>query len=93
MEALADMVVATADLAEAEGRALGRHLMRLEIAALLIIAAAILGIAGMGFLIYGVFMLLAAEVSTPAAATACGVIAIGIAGGLGWAARRMIWRK
>ncbi|HVT89287.1 MAG TPA: hypothetical protein VHD56_10575 [Tepidisphaeraceae bacterium] len=93
MEALANLVVATADLAEAEGRALGRHLLRLEVAAILIVAAALIGILGLGFFVFGLFLLLAQQVSTPIAATLCGVSGLVIAGALGWAARQIIWRK
>jgi len=93
MEALANLVIATADLAEAEVKALGRHLLRLEVAAILIIAAALLGIFGLGFLVYGLFTLLAQQLSSPTAATICGLMALTFAGALGWAARQVAWKR
>jgi hypothetical protein len=91
MEALANLVVATADLMEAEGRSLRRHLIRLGTAAALIFIAALLGLFGIGFLLYGLFWLLAEQMSGPAAAACFGLVALGLAGGIAWTARRIIW--
>lgn len=91
MEALANMLVATADLMEAEGRSLRRHLVRLGAAATVILVAGLLGLFGIGFLLYGLFWLLAEQMSGPAAASCFGLVALSLAGGLAWTARRIIW--
>ena len=90
MEALANMMIATAELMEAEGRSLRRHLIRLGTAIALLCVAAFLGLLGIGFLLYGLFWLLAEQMSNPSAAACFGVVAVGLAGGVAWTARRMI---
>lgn len=91
MESLANLVVAAADLMEAEGRSLRRQLTRLGTAATLLIVAALLGMFGIGFLLYGLFWLLAEQMSNPAAAACFGLVALGLAGGIAWTARKIIW--
>lgn len=91
MEALAKMLVATVDLFEAEGRTLRRHLIRLTTAVTLILVAALLALFGVGFLLYGLFWLLAEQMSSPAASACFGVVTLGLAGGIAWTVRRIIW--
>ncbi len=90
MEALADMMVATADLVEAEGRALRRGMLHVAIAVLLVVVAAMLALLGFGFLLYGLFWLLATKMSVPAAAAVFGAVSLILAGAFSWIARRMI---
>jgi hypothetical protein len=91
MEALANMMVATVDLMEAEGRSLRRHLIRIGLAAALLFVAALLGLLGIGFLLYGLFWLLAEQMSNPGAAAALGLVALALAGGVVWTVHRLIW--
>lgn len=90
MEALANLVIATADLVEAEGRTFRRQAVRLAIAAAMILVAALLALFGIGFLLYGLFWLLAEQMSSPAASACFGIVALAMAGGVAWTARRMI---
>lgn len=90
MEALANLVIAAADLVEAEGRTLRRQMVRLATAATMILVAALLALLGLGFLLYGLFWLLAEQMSSPAAAACFGIAALAAAGGIAWSARRII---
>lgn len=90
MEALANLMVATAELVEAEGRSLRRHLLRLSISAALVMVAALVALFGIGFLLYGLFWLMAEQMSGPATAAIFGMVAVGLAGGIAWIARQMI---
>lgn len=90
MEALANLFIATADLVEAEGRSLRRQMVRLATAAAMILVAALLALFGFGFLLYGLFWLLAEQMSGPAAAACFGLVAVGLSGGIAWIARQMI---
>ncbi|MBC7783550.1 MAG: hypothetical protein H7144_06900 [Burkholderiales bacterium] len=90
MEAIANLIIATAGLVEAEGRAFRRHLIRLTVAAVLVLSASLIGLFGIGFLLYGFFLFLAEHVSQPAAAVMFGIAALLIAGGTTWIARRLI---
>ena len=89
MEALADVMLATVDLVEAEGRALRRTCYRLAIAGLLLLVALLLVLAGLGFLLFALFWVAAAHMSVPWAAALFGGVALALAGGIGWTARRL----
>lgn len=89
MEALANMMVAAADLAEAEGRELRRQLVRAVTAVCAVIAGSLIGLAGLGFCLYGLFCALALVLPVPAAAALCGTLVIVVAAGLLWIARSM----
>ena len=89
MEALANLLVATVDLFEAEGRTLRRQLMRLALAVSLIAIASLLVLFGFGFLLYGLFQFLAEQLSAPLAAVLFGFVALGLAGAFTWTARRI----
>ena len=90
MEAIANMMVATADLVEAEGRALHRQLIRLGTAAALSLGGLLVAMTGLGFLLCGLFLLLSQQMSGPSAAIVFGLSAICLAGGLLWIARGLI---
>lgn len=87
MEALGNLVVATADLLEAEGRTLRKTMVKFFVALSLVVAASLLGLLGFGFLLYGLFALLARIISVPAAAAIFGVAALAIAGLFSWIAK------
>lgn len=90
MESIANMLVATVNLVEAEGRTLRRQLVRLGIATAMILCAAALAIIGVGFLLYGLQRVLAEAVSAPVAAAVFGGVALALAGGLLWTVRKLV---
>lgn len=90
MEALGQMVIAAAELIEAEGRSIRIHILRLSAAIGLVIVAVLLGLVGTGFAIFGLFTVLSGHMSGPAAATGVGLVAFVLAGGIGWCAHQMI---
>ncbi len=59
MEALANMLIATFDLVEAEGRALHRRLVRLGAATAMLLVGFLVALAGIGFILFGLYGLLA----------------------------------
>jgi hypothetical protein len=79
MEFLAQLGVATAELFEAEGRSLRRNLIRLAAAVGFGIVLLLLALAGLGFLLYGVFLLLAQSMPPGDAAILTGVSALAFA--------------
>ena len=70
MEAFVRLVVATFELLEAEGRVLKEQLVRIAIAMALGIIIVVLSIAGLAFLLYSLFRLLATSPLTPTGASA-----------------------
>jgi hypothetical protein len=82
MEAIANLVIAAMDLAEAEGRAAHRGVIRLLVRALAILGAAILGLVGILLVGWGVFLAVAYFVGPIWAAFACGVFLLLCAVGL-----------
>ncbi|HEX3359229.1 MAG TPA: hypothetical protein VHS31_19785 [Tepidisphaeraceae bacterium] len=90
LESIANMMIATMDLVEAEGRSLHKQLVRLATAMGLMIIGLLLALLGIGFLLYGFFCLVAQQMSAPAAAVVFGTVAVCIAGGVVWTAREMI---
>jgi hypothetical protein len=90
MEGLANVVIATAELVEAEGRALRQEVVRFLWAAMLIVIAALMGLAGFSFILIGLYWLLLQQFSTPVAALTFGFVALVLAGVLAWIARDSI---
>jgi hypothetical protein len=90
MESIANMMIATVDLVEAEGRSLHKAMVRLLTAMGLMIIGLLLALVGIGFLLYGLFSLIATQMSPPAAAVVFGTAAVCIAGGVVWMAREII---
>lgn len=72
MEAIANLVIAAMDLAEAEGRAAHRGVIRLLVRGLAILAAAVVGIVGIFLVGWGVYLAVAYFVGPIWAAFACG---------------------
>lgn len=79
MESIARFFVASADLVEAEGRVLKRQIGRVLLAMGIGIVAIAFVLAGLGFVIFGLFALLAHAVGWPAAALIFGAIALATA--------------
>jgi hypothetical protein len=76
MEWLAQFGVATAELFEAEGRSLRRNLIRVMIAIGFALLLLVLGLAGLGFLLFGVYLRLAEIMPPPDAAVVLGAAAL-----------------
>ena len=77
MESMARMMVAGLEVVEAEGRVLKQQVMRLAIAIALGIIVTLMLIAGLAFLIAGLFLFLAdTRLGNAGAATLFGVIAV-----------------
>lgn len=93
MEAIANLVIATADLVEAEGRALRRGIVRLGVAAATALIALLIAGFGVVFVLLGVYRYLATLMPPPAAAVVFGAMALVVAGGLTWWARRILARR
>jgi hypothetical protein len=75
MEILAQLGVAIAELFEAEGRSLRRNLIRLAIAIGFGMVLLLLSISGLGFILYGIFLLLEGTMSPGYAAMTTGLSA------------------
>jgi hypothetical protein len=90
MEALANMLIATFDLVEAEGRALERRLMRLGVAAAMMLIGLLLALIGLGSVLVGLCLLLARQMPAPHAAMVFGAAALLVAGAAVWLARILI---
>jgi hypothetical protein len=89
LSALADLSIALVELLEAEGRALERGLVRVTASSGLAISAAVLGLAGLGLCLWGVYLYLATVLAAPLAALATGLLTLTVSGGLLWTALRV----
>lgn len=90
MNSLAQLLVAGTDLLEAEGRALRAGTVRVGIALGTLILGMVLALAGLGFLIWGVYELFKDRgMSTSVAALITGALILAIAGALVWLAKTM----
>ena len=89
MSALAELTLALAELLEAEGRALQRGVVRAAIAIGVVAATAVLGLAGLGLCLWGVYLYLATMLTPPLAAFATGALTLVVSGGLLWTALRV----
>jgi hypothetical protein len=90
MEALANLMIATVDLVEAEGRALRRQAVRFLWTVALILVASVMGAVGVGFVLAGLYWLLSAQLSAPEAAILFGIIALALAGAIAWIAHGLM---
>lgn len=79
MESVARLMVAGFELMEAEGRVLRQQLVRIGLALALGIMIIVLALAGMGFVLYGLFYFLAGPLGRGGAATVFGLIALALA--------------
>jgi hypothetical protein len=84
MEALANLLIAAVDLAEAEGRAVQRGVIKLVVRTLALIAAAVVGVVGVLVLCIGLYLSLYHLLGDRhwAASLLVGVVMLGLAGGL-----------
>lgn len=89
MESIARFFVASADLIEAEGRALKRQAGRVLLAFAIATVALVFTLTGLGFVLFGLFAYLARVVGGPGAALIFGVIALGAAAAGGMAIKKL----
>ena len=89
MKALSRLIVKLADLVEAEGRALRSGVMHAGLAFSFALAAAAIGVGGVGLVGWSIFTLLRNGIGEPGAAAICGVALLACAGGLIWIIRMM----
>ena len=90
MDELVNIVIAAADFAEAEGKALSHAMVRTALSIATALGACLLALAGAAVLIWAGYLGLAAVLPQSAAAAIVGAALVGIAGGTLWLARRMI---
>jgi len=86
---MADLIIAIADLVEAEGAALRRAAARLGTGLALIVLAAGLVAVGTGLCLWAAYQYLAAAVGVPLAPLLIGLVALMVSGLFLWAARRL----
>lgn len=77
-------IVKVADLLEAEARSFRAGAVWVGVSAALSLAAAVLGVAGVGFLVYALFVAFTHVMGEPAAAGVIGILLLAGAGGLIW---------
>jgi len=92
VESIVRLTVAAFELVEAEGRVLKEQLVRIAIAMALGIIIALLSMAGLGFLLYSLFLWLVSStpLSTAGAAAVFGFIALLLAGAGGFAISKLL---
>lgn len=83
------MIIAVADLLEAEGRALRRQTTRLGWGLALIALAALLAAVGFGLWLWGLFEHAAQAFGVANAALLTGTVAVVLAGVVAWLIRRL----
>ncbi len=83
------MIIACADLLEAEGRCLRRSILRLGVAILCLGGAALLLLGGSGLLLWAAYQLLSQSLGPLAAAVASAVAMIVLGGILAWLSVRL----
>jgi hypothetical protein len=89
MESIARLVVAGTDLIEAEGRALKRVIGRLLLAVAVGAVALVMTLAGVGFVMAGLFAFLSRAIGWPGASLIFGAVAFVVAGGAAVAVKRL----
>ncbi len=90
MEALANVVIAAVDMAEAEARSLRRHVGRLGVGLALIVVAAAVSIMALGFLSWALMEWLTSYQRSDVAAAAVGLSLLFLVGGLTWQTKRLL---
>jgi flagellar biogenesis protein FliO len=90
MEALAHLVIAAIDMAEAEARSLRRHVGRLGVGLALIVVAAWVFIMALGFLSWSLMEWLASFQRPHVAAAVVGLSLLLLVGGLAWQTKRLL---
>ena len=84
MKAISRFIVKVADLVEAEAREFRAGAVWVGIALALSLSAAVLGVAGVGLLVFAIFAALRPGMGPAGAAAVVGVLLLGGAGGLLW---------
>ncbi len=91
MKAIADFIIAFFDLLEAEGRTLRKAVMHICMGIILLVIAALLLLAAMGFFLVGLYQYLSLQTTTPIASlmVACFSLALAfiVAGIAHWRTR------
>lgn len=90
MEALANVMIAAVDMAEAEARTLRDHMRRLGVALALMVVAAGVSIMALGFLSWALMEWLTSHQSTHVAAAVVGLSLLLLVGGLAWQTKRLL---
>jgi hypothetical protein len=90
MDALANLVIAAVDVAEAEVRSLRRHVGRLGVGLALIVIAAGASIMALGFLSWALMVWLRGYQGSLVATAAVGLLLLFIVGGLAWQTKRLL---
>lgn len=90
MKSIAQLVVACANLAEAEGRALRVNVFRVGIALGVVLLATILAAVGVAFLLAFVYTICAEGLGEVWAMLITGLLTLGLAGGLVWLASKRV---
>jgi len=75
MKVLAELIIAFLDLLETEGRILRRSVVRVGWGLALVFMASLLILIAVGFFLAGIFLYLASQVNSPAAALAVSLVA------------------
>jgi len=78
------MLIAIADLAEAEGRSLRHWTIKVGLAVGLLVLTVLLATAGIAFLLVAVYLFFTAQIGSVAAALLTSTAAFLIAGGIVW---------
>jgi len=79
MGGVADLLIAIANLLEAEGKAFRRGLMRFWTGCLLLFASLLFILSGFALVVWGIYQLLACAIGDPAGALVTGAIGLIIA--------------
>jgi len=80
------VVIALADLLEAEGRALRKSVMRVGGGIACLAAAVLMAVVGVGLCLWAAYLWLATPLGSAAAAAVIGGVLLCLAGGLTWVA-------
>jgi len=90
MDGLARMMVATADLVEAEGRMLRQQLLRVFIGLGLGVGVLVLALVGVFFILLGLYRVLGTWIGYGWAASVFGLVALALAAGSLFGAKRVL---
>jgi len=84
-----ELVIALADLLEAEGRSLRRAAARLGGSMVLFAVAGLLAVAGLCLCLWGIYQYLAVSLGAVSAALLTGIASLAVAGGVLWIGQRI----
>jgi hypothetical protein len=90
MDALANLVIAAMDMAEAEARSLRCQVGRLGVGLALMVVAAGTAILALGFMSWALMGWLTSSLKSPAAAAVVGLSLLLLVGGLAWQTKRLL---